>query len=129
MFRQQQVRIVLKYMYGESHVGGYSRVFHQQQVRIVLKTEVTRLELCLSVHQSVTPVSERFFCILLNIRMKVVNKFLCTCINSHRSSSTFVTADLLLHELLPFVKNLFSAIFLADFANYIYCTCDTFWIT
>ena len=32
---------------------------------------------------------------------------------SYRSSSTFVTVDLLFHELLPFVQNSFSGLFLA----------------
>ena len=31
---------------------------------------------------------------------------------SYRSSSTFVTVDLLFHELLPFVQNSFSGFFL-----------------
>ena len=33
---------------------------------------------------------------------------------TYRSISTFVTVDLLFHELLPFVQNLFSGLMVAD---------------
>ena len=36
---------------------------------------------------------------------------------SYRSSSTFVTVDLLFHELLPFVQNSFSGHFSAMFPH------------
>ena len=64
----------------------------------------------LSVRQSVClshSFSGLFLAMLSHILMKLVGSFY---MKSYRSSSTFVTVDLLFHELLPFIKKFFQDI-------------------
>ena len=88
--------------------GGFSPPPVKQEVGLHSVSQSLRPSVCLSVRHTHLP---DFFQLCFHIsEWKLVASF---HMKSYRSSSTFVTVDLLFHELLPFLQNSFSGLFLA----------------